>query len=441
MPAPPPAPGIRTPGPLPITRVPNYGPLELPAVAGDDGPPDGLTLDAAIDRLSRENLLLRADAWQIPQARADVLQAGLRANPLVYTDAQLVPYGRYTRDRPGGPLQYDLNVTHPVDYSGKRLARAASAERVVSVIEAQYQDAVRVQVGNLYGAFVTVLEARETVRFARASVEGLTQAVQRYEIMYRRAGATRADYGRVRSLYEQAVVGLDQAEGAVLRSKRALAALLNIPPDLADGLEVRGSLADRAGPPPPAEDLVRIALAARPDLAAIRLGVGRALADERLARAERWGDAYVLYQPYTLQDNTPTGNKSATSWTLGLTAPVPLFNRNQGGVARARLNVAQTQTEVAALERQVAREVIDARRAYDLTREVVRRYEAELLPTVRRQRDDAERLFVGGETNFQAAYDARRDYNDAVVRYRDALVRHRRGMLALDTAVGARILP
>jgi cobalt-zinc-cadmium efflux system outer membrane protein len=434
-------PTIVAPTRLPVAPVPNYGPLELPDAAEDVGPAGGLTIEDAIDRLLSENLALRADSWQIPQAQADVLQARLRANPLLYADGQLVPYGKYTKDRPGGPNQYDLNVTHPVDYSGKRLSRTESAERVVTVVEALYQDAARVQVDNLYTAFVDVLAARETVRFARSSVEGLTRLLEIYETLFRKATATSADVGRVRSLYEKAVVGEYQAEGALSRARRTLGNLLNVPADRAEMLDVRGTLADRAGPPAPLEELSRIALTSRPDLAALRLGVGRARADERLARANRWGDAYFLYQPYTFQNNEPTGNKSPTSWTLGATIPLPVFNRNQGGVARARLNVSQTQIEVAALEHRVAREVLDADREYALSRELVRRFEAEVLPAARDSRDAALRLFIAGETDAQAAYDARRNHNDAVLRYLEALVRHRRSMLALNTAVGARVLP
>ena len=85
--------------------------------ADDDGPPDGLTLDQAIERMIRENLDLRGKFYEIPQAQADILTAGLRANPVFYADAQLVPYGRYTRDRPGGQTQYDVNISYPLDVS------------------------------------------------------------------------------------------------------------------------------------------------------------------------------------------------------------------------------------------------------------------------------------------------------------------------------------
>ena len=63
-------------------------------------------------------------------------------------------------------------------------------------------------------------------------------------------------------------------------------------------------------------------------------------------------DVYVLFQPYTFQDNTPYGLKSAVSYALGVTVPLPVYNRNQGGIQRAVLNVTQTQTELAETERQ-----------------------------------------------------------------------------------------
>ena len=87
------------------------------------GPPDGLTLDEAIERLVHENLGLRARSFELPQAEADILTASLRANPLLYADSQLIPYGSYSPQRPGGPVQYDINITYPLDVTHKRKAR------------------------------------------------------------------------------------------------------------------------------------------------------------------------------------------------------------------------------------------------------------------------------------------------------------------------------
>ena len=436
-----PSPGIVAPPRLSITSVPLYGPLAVPDAAEEEGPSDGLTLDAAIARLLRQNLTLRVESWKIPQARADVLTASLRSNPILFADGQLVPYGKYDRARPGGPTQYDVNVSYPVDYSFKRQARTAAAEREVSVVEAQYRDAVRIEVDNLYTAFVDVLAARETVRFARASVVGLDKVVKVNEELFKRADLTRADVERVRALRIAAGLGVMQSEETWRQTRRTLASLLDLPLRESEALEVRGRIADLAPPPPPVEELVRSALGSRPDLVALRLAIVGCEAQVGMQRANRFGDAYVLYQPYTFQDNAPRGLKSATSWQLGATIPIPLYDRNQGNVRRAGLNLEQTRTELARLERQVAAEVRNAEREYAVTKGLLRCYEADLLPSSRQQRDVTSRLFVSGELTALDAYNAERDHNEVVRRYRDTLIRHRRSMLELNTVLGQRVLP
>jgi cobalt-zinc-cadmium efflux system outer membrane protein len=438
-----PARGVAAPPRLMITDVPLFGPLAVPAADEEEGPADGLSLDAAIERLVRNNTFLRAQALQIPAARADALTASLRANPILYADGQLVPYGRYNRDHPGGPTQYDLNVTHPIDYSLKRIARTAAAEVQVAMQESLYRNAVRLEINNLFTAFVDVLAARETVRYARASEEGLRNLVHINETLYAKADLTRADLNRSRATLDAAVLAVADGGTTLQRTRRTLATLLNAAPDQADEIQVRGRLADVSPPPPPVEELQRVALADRPDLFAARLGVRFAEAGVRVARASRFHDAYLLMQPYTFQDLSPTGQKSATSWAVGLTFPAPVYNRNQGGIARAVLNVEQSRIEAASVERRVAVEVVDAFRAYELSRELVRKIERDLLPAARQSRDDTLKLFIAGGHGITAVEfnQSQRDYNQAVRQYRDALIRHRRDMLALNTAVGRRVMP
>ena len=145
-------------------------------------------------------------------ARVTVLTAGLRANPFFYADGQLVPYGRFDRAQPGGPTQYDVSITHPFDISGKRQARTLVAGRAATVLEAQYQDAVRIQIDNLYTVYVNVLAARETIRFARAAVRGLRQVQEMTRVLYERADATRPDVGRIAKQRIAAELGLEEAE-------------------------------------------------------------------------------------------------------------------------------------------------------------------------------------------------------------------------------------
>ncbi len=176
--------GIAAPQPKPISTQPIYGTLSLPSEAVSEGPANGLTIDAAIDRMLAANLDLRAKFMEIPMAEADILNAGLRANPVFYADSQLVPYGRYTKARPGGQTQYDVNISYPLDVSRKRQSRTQVATRARNVLEAQYQDAVRLAIDNLYTSYVDVLQARQTAIYARASYDTLEKVLSVTQELY-----------------------------------------------------------------------------------------------------------------------------------------------------------------------------------------------------------------------------------------------------------------
>jgi cobalt-zinc-cadmium efflux system outer membrane protein len=421
---------------VPISGFPLYGPLAIPEGPDDDGPPNGLTLDAAIDRLIQANLDLRAKYHEIPKARADLLTAGLRANPLLFFDAQRVPYGGGGRGRLSQAVgtEYDLNINHPLDLNHKRAARREVALRATRVLEAQYQDAVRLEIENLANAYVNALGERETVRYAQASVAGLREVLRTTRTQLENTVITEADYLRIKGQLDAAEIGLMDAEELYHDARRSLGVLLNIAAPQAEVMDLRGTIHDRLPPPPPIDELSRLALNNRPDLAAFRLGIARAEADVRLARANRFQDIYLLYQPYTFEGGV-------TSWALGATVPLPVYNRNQGNIRRAEINVSQVRTELAALEQRILAEVRKAEREYALTRTAVDRIRRELVPDARRVRDTTFHQFNLGEVDAIAYLNAQRAYQDVVRQYRDTLVRHRRSMLRLNSVVGQRILP
>lgn len=429
--------GIAAPPSVPISTFPLYGPLAIPPGGDDEGPPNGLTLDAAIERLIQANLDLRAKFHEIPKAQADVLTAGLRANPLLFFDAQRVPYGgsggRGQSSQPIG-TEYDLNINHPLDLNGKRRARREVACRAKRVLEAQFQDAIRVEIDNLYTAFVNVLGERETVRYAEASVSGLREVLNKTRLQLENKVITEADYLQIKGQLNGAEIGLLDAEELLRDAKRSLGVMLSIPPAQAERMELRGTIHDRSPPPPPIDELTAIASSARPDVAAFRLGIARAESDVKLAKANRFQDIYLLYQPYTLEG----GN---TSWAIGATVPLPVYNRNQGNIQRAIINISQVKTELASLEQRIAAEVRKAEREYALTQAAVARIEHEMLPDAVKVRNTAFRRFTAGEVDAIAYLNAQRNYQDVVRQYRDTVVRHRRSMLKLNTVVGQRLLP
>jgi cobalt-zinc-cadmium efflux system outer membrane protein len=196
-----------------------------------------------------------------------------------------------------------------------------------------------------------------------------------------------------------------------------------------------------AAPLPEIEALVAEALRSRPDLAAFRLGVERAAADVRLAESNRFENPFILVQPYTFQDLSPFDRKSSHSWAMGVTVPLPVFNRNQGNIRRARVNCAQTRLQVEELERRILNEVVREQRSLAVSDSALRRLEESTLPRAERALATSRDRLEAGEEALIDYLNALRDYNEILRQYRDVLVRHRRAMLRLNTAVGRRLLP
>lgn len=426
---------------LPAADVPTYGDLELPSQSVAVGVHGGLSIDDAIETLLQHNLSIMALKFELPMADADILTASLRANPIFYADTQLVPYGRYSREAPGGQTQYDVNITHPLDVNRKRKARTEVARAAKRTIEAQFQDAVRQQIDNLYTLYVDVAAAELTRSFSQAYLKGINDILSVTRRLYVEKQYTESQVDQVAAQAEQAKIQLREAEAVVTRTTKSLAQILNVPRHEALAIRIDTKIRDLNPSPQGEEELIQTSLQTRPDLIAYKLGLERAKSEYLLARKERLSDFYLLAQPYTLQDNRPFGLKSPTSWAVGLTAPLPIYNRNQGNIERARLNITQTGIELADLERRISDEVADAYREFDTSRLAVIDFEQEVLPAARRVKDAAYNSWKGGKTSVIDFLDAQKDYNERVRAYRDALVRHRRAMLDLNTAVGFRILP
>ncbi len=423
--------------PTPVS-APVYGQLEIPE-SEDEGPAYGLTLDLAIDRLVQWNIELRTKSFEIPKARADVLTASLRANPLFFATASSIPYGSYSPQRPG-ENGYSGTVIYPLDVSRKRLARTEVFGRAQLVLEAQYQDAVRIEIDNLYTVYVNMFAARETVRYSLASQAALEEMAKIMEGQRQNQLVSLADLERVLIQRDLAELGVEQSRLVLRQAQQSLATMLNLPSSEADRLELKATLRDR-GPPSSRDELRDIAISSRPDLMAYRLGVRRAQADVRLAEAEKYTDLFVLYSPYELRNNAPTGGQNATSWSVAAFGSIPLFNQNQGNIRRAQVNVTQTETELAGLERQIVEEVERVFAEYVASRDAAERLERTVLPRARRLRDATASLLKQGQASTVDYLNSQKDYNEVVRQYRDALIRHRRSMLKLNTVSGKRIMP
>jgi cobalt-zinc-cadmium efflux system outer membrane protein len=404
------------------------GPLGLPK--DEAFPPEpGMTLDQAIERLFKENLELRAAHDEIDMAEADIEAAG--QPPLASFVINVEIDGIRARTA-------RAHQVLPSRWFDTLVARAARR-----VLEAQYQDAVRLQLDNLYDAAVDVNVAEHRVAFARSVLQGSESLFKATEKMQKAGTVEASDMAQVKAEREFAAIALGAAETDLKKTRLVLGNLLNLPDLEGERLRVRNDRPEVAGPgpePPSAEELIRRALRHRPDLLAHRLGVERAQADWLKALVEPL--CQMNFSPW-LEQRDPRGPMQAAiapECGLGVVIALPATIRNRGALKRAEINVRQARTQLAKVERDVILDVRKARLEYEQARSAVDHLRKEIEPAARTQRDQCFQQFLRGEASLAEYLEAQRKYNERVKEYLDLTIRLRRNTLAINTAVGERIL-
>jgi cobalt-zinc-cadmium efflux system outer membrane protein len=175
------------------------------------------------------------------------------------------------------------------------------------------------------------------------------------------------------------------------------------------------------------------AFAQRPDLKAQQQDRIRSQADVRLQLAQAKVD-YTIGSEYRRQQGLAgRGNSLGFFFQTN----IPVYNRNQGEIERARQQQLQAEARVRALEVSIENEVDVAWLRYQNTLATLDRIEQSLLAKARDVRQITEFSYRRGEANFLELLDAQRAYNETMQAYNSARADFAQSLYAIDAAVGA----
>ena len=145
-------------------------------------------------------------------------------------------------------------------------------------------------------------------------------------------------------------------------------------------------------------------------------------------------------QDVTVQANYSHVN-AINAATLYSSIPLPIFNRNQGEIARARFVVTQAQEQEKATNGQALTDVYDAYQGLRSNDKVVQLYISTYLDVATRSRDISEYSYRHGGTSLLNFLDAERSYRATQLAYRQVLASYLLALEQLRQAVGTRALP
>src|SRR5262249_34126764 len=158
--------------------------------------------------------------------------------------------GDYSSPHPGEPTQYDINISHPLDYSHKRKARVRSAVMAKTVAEAQFQDDVRNRIDGLYTVYVDAQQAKERVWWAKGDLDRWDALLEATREQPSQDTLPTGGVGQIESARQLATLTHSEAKAVLARTKRSLGVLLGLPAEESDRFEVEMlDFADRPIPP------------------------------------------------------------------------------------------------------------------------------------------------------------------------------------------------
>ncbi len=403
-----PAPGLApAPGVTPAPAAPFAPDTTTAAPAGNRAGP-ALHLEDALRIAMQGNWDLLASRSDVAGAEGALRTARERPNPGVSISTSRIHLdGRGDGTSLGNGVwsrAYDTVVQagQLVEVGGKRSARKRSAAASLDAADARLEDTRRTLRADVVRAYVSAALAEESARIGRESAGYLQDEARIAEVRWKAGDISQSDLEQIEIAATRLELDAKSAEAEALAQRISLEFLLGAARPagtvvLADSLD---SLASRQGPPPPAPG------GERPDLAAARADLRRAENDLRLQRALRVPDPTVLLQ----FEHEPPDRPNTVG--LGLSFPLPLWNRNGGAVAAAEAGREAAERNVKRALAQAASEIAASRAAYDEAAARWRRYRDELQPRSEEIRRSVSLAYEKGGASLLDLLQAQRNDNE-----------------------------
>lgn len=404
--------------PRPVTQAP--GPMSL----------------ADLEQIAlQRNPTLAQAAAQIDISRAKALQAGLRLNPTIGYQGELIGVpgtssGKTTEigPRTAGEFQGGF-IRQEIVTAGKlRLSRAKyQQEARAAEIQATAQQ-LRV-VNGIHIAFYEVLTAERLIENHRVLAKNAEDAVKTTEQMVNLGQANEMDLLQAQVEANRERVALVAVEQRSRRSWEHLVTLVGAPE--LPPCHLTGSLVPDGIPLVWENELCRL-LQESPEIQFAQAEVVRDQITVKREQREPIPNIVVQGGPgYNFE--TPS-----TNWNAQVSIRVPLFDRNQGTIRQAQSDLARAHAEITRVELSLRSRLADVFSRYEIARTSVEDFSKRSLPTSRRAYELYQEYFKKRRAAWPQVLVAQRTYFQLSDDYANALLDLRRaeveirGLLLVD---------
>jgi cobalt-zinc-cadmium efflux system outer membrane protein len=391
-----------------------------------------VTISQAVQEAVEKNLNLLAERYNLSVADARISTSRLRPNPVLSLYADLLDLAGtgFNKFNAAGPPEYGIRADFILERGQKQRYRIEVAEQEKTVARWQLLNAARALALDVQNAFVEVLLVKETLALAEQNLESFRRIVEVSKERVRVGDLAQVELVRTQLAELQFNNSVIQGQSRLRIAKQRLQLLMGraTPSELFD---VTGEM--RREPLPfTLDELWRQALVRRPDYQAMARDQARSVAELRSQIAQGKVDFTIGAEYRRQQGIAGTGN----SLGFFFSAPLPLFNRNQGEISRAWEERRQVDARARALEAGMRNELDRAWLQYETARSLLTRIEGSMLDKARGVLASMEYSYRAGEASLVEFLDAQRAFNDTMQGYNEARAEYARGLYLIDSVTG-----
>ncbi len=402
-------------------------PLQESGGLDKEEPTGALTLKHAQALALLRNPELKAFSLEIRAQDARALQAGLFPNPEI--EIEVENFGGNDALQGFDSSETTFQLSQLIELAGKRPKRRRLASLERDLAGWDYKTKRADVLNETTRAFVDVLAAQEGFSLMDELVSLSEEVLNTISERVKAGKVSPLEETRARVTYSTSLIDLERARRKLEASRKKLAALWGSGTPLFE--RVDGEL-ERVAPIPSAAQLEGL-ISRNPDIARWTLELEQRDAAVKLEEAGRIPDLTVSGGIRRLKETDDN------AFVMGLSIPLPFFDRNQGGLREALQRRTKAAEEQRAAELTVLNALTEAYQDLSTAYAEAKALQQDVLPGAQTAFDAASEGYRQGKFGYLDVLDAQRTFFEARRQYIEALASFHRSAAAVERLTGTEL--
>ena len=386
---------------------------------GTSASSDSLTLGEALAKAIVENPELQSFAYEVRAREAERVQVSRWANPSLGIESENLSTSAPTNFA-GAEQVGRLGQSVPLGGDAGRREDVAAFERDLAGWD--YERTRLSVVAEVSRRFASVLAAQRRLELTTDLVALADTLYQTVATQIEVGEVSPVEIQRVEVERAQARIEAERAVERLQAARQRLAASFGA--EEARFAGATGNLEDT--PPVPPLGVLRPLARQNPRIARFEDQLGQRAAQIDLEQAR------LIPNPQLTGGVQRFGERGEGAFTMGLSLPIPLFDRQQGAIEAAEYRLARARRARQEAQAEVLADLEDAYRNLTAAEAEVRRLREEVLPAARSAFESFERGYRLGEFDLVQVLDAQETFFDAQLQYVRALEDYRQSAARVE---------